>query len=257
MSENSVWSQIRGLEPLSLCDWPGRMSAVVFLGGCNLRCPHCHNGGLAWHPEWYPPIEPADLGKFFSARGPWLDGIVVTGGEPTLNADLPELVAALGAFGPPVKVDTNGMRPEMVAAVLGHAPGTRFSVDVKAPFEKYPLVTGNAVTADEARANLEAIFALAVDRPERFRFRTTHVPQLGDDDVRHIRERVLPSGFALTVQAYVPPTARGEEKGHAQSDKKTRRLPGNLVHGAHRPGHFEGSQGQRHPGSAFGQAVGA
>jgi pyruvate formate lyase activating enzyme len=233
------------------------MSAVVFLGGCNLRCPHCHNAGLAWHPDWYPPIEPADLGKFFAARGPWLDGIVVTGGEPTLAADLPELVAALAAFGPPVKVDTNGMLPEMVAAVLAHAPGTRFSVDVKAPYEKYPLVTGQAVTAEAARENLGAIFDVARGRPEAFRFRTTLVPQLGDEDVRLIREEMLPSGFALTVQAYVPPKARGEEKVHAHTNSKTRRLPGNLVHGAYRPGHLEGSQGQRHPGSAFGQAVGA
>ncbi len=240
-----------------MCDWPGRMSAVVFLGGCNLRCPHCHNSGLAWYPERYPPIEPADLGRFFSARGPWLDGIVVTGGEPTLAEDLPELVTALMAFGPPVKVDTNGMRPEMVEAVLSRAPGTRFSVDVKAPFEKYPLGTGNAVTAEQARENLGRIFDVARGAPELFLFRTTLVPELCDEDVRVIREEILPSGFSLTVQAYVPPKARGEEKGHAHSDKKTRRLPGNLVHGTHRPGHPEGAQGQRHPGSAFGQAVGA
>lgn len=242
---------------MSLCDWPGRMSAVVFLGGCNLRCPHCHNAGLAWHPDWYLPIEPADLGKFFAARGPWLDGIVVTGGEPTLNADLPELVAALGAFGPPVKVDTNGMRPEMVTAVLGHAPGVRFSVDVKAPYEKYPLVTGNAVTADEARENLRVIFEIAKEYPESFKFRTTLVPELCEADVQEIREVMLPSGFELTVQAYVPPKARGEEKVHAHSNSKTRRLPGNLVHGAHRPGHLKGPQGQRHPRPAFGEAVGA
>lgn len=257
MSANSVWNRIRGLEPLSLCDWPGRMSAVIFLGGCNLRCPHCHNSGLAWRPDRYPPIEPADLGKFFSARGPWLDGIVVTGGEPTLAEDLPELVAALAAFGPPVKVDTNGMRPEMVAAVLAHAPATRFSVDVKAPYEKYPLVTGGAVTAESAREKLLEIFDVASGHPESFMFRTTLVPELCEADVQEIREVMLPSGFTLTVQAYVPPKARGEEKVYAHSDKKTRRLPGNLVHGAHRPGHFEGSQGQRHPGSPFGQAVGA
>ncbi|WP_368364631.1 radical SAM protein [Desulfolutivibrio sulfoxidireducens] len=233
------------------------MSAVIFLGGCNLRCPHCHNSGLAWYPERYPPIEPADLGKFFAARGPWLDGIVVTGGEPTLAEDLPELVTALLAFGPPVKVDTNGMRPEMVEAVLSRAPGTRFSVDVKAPFEKYPLVTGNAVTEGEAREGMGRIFELAMGHPGLFMFRTTRVPELCDEDVRVIREEILPSGFSLTVQAYVPPTARREEKGHAHSDKKTRRLPGNLVHGTHRPGHLEGAQGQRHPGSAFGQAVGA
>ncbi|MEF3698651.1 MAG: anaerobic ribonucleoside-triphosphate reductase activating protein [Desulfolutivibrio sp.] len=257
MNENSVWNQIRGLEPLSMCDWPGRMSAVIFLGGCNLRCPHCHNAGLAWRPDRYPPIEPADLGKFFAARGPWLDGIVITGGEPTLAEDLPELVAALTAFGPPVKVDTNGMRPAMVAAVLAHAPGTRFSVDVKAPYEKYPLVTGGAVTAEAARENMSRIFEVAMGHPEAFMFRTTLVPELCEADVQEIREVMLPSGFTLTVQSYVPPKARGEEKVYAHSDKKTRRLPGNLVHGTHRPGHLEGAQGQRHPGSPFGQAVGA
>jgi pyruvate formate lyase activating enzyme len=248
------WELVRGIEPMSLCDWPGRLSAVLFFGGCNLRCPHCHNAALAWRPENVPPLAAASVRRFVTSRKNWIDGLVVTGGEPTLTPGLADFAAELSALGTPVKIDSNGMRPDVLAEVLSRAPGAHFSVDVKAPFAMYPLVTGGAATSAQARERLGAVFALAGRHPGRFAFRTTLVPELAEADVREIRE-ALPSGCSLTVQPFRKTQTKGEERD-AQADSKARRMSGNVVHPTHCPGDTQGPQGQRHPGPASGHAAG-
>ncbi|WP_233489546.1 radical SAM protein [Solidesulfovibrio fructosivorans] len=249
MKVSQAWGLVRGIEPMSLCDWPGRLSAVFFFGGCNLRCPYCHNAGLAWGGAGKTPLAAASVRRFAASHAKWLDGFVVTGGEPTLAPGLADFAAELAACGPAVKIDSNGMRPDVLAEVLGRLPEARFSVDVKAPYAKYGLVTGGAVTPEEAADRLGEVFSLALRHPDRFAFRTTRVPELTEDDVREIRE-ALPSGFTLTVQAFRKPSFKREEEGHAQADSKARRMSGNVVDPTHRPGDFKGPQGQRHPGPA-------
>ncbi|WP_300156711.1 radical SAM protein [Solidesulfovibrio sp.] len=254
MTFSPAWELVRGIEPMSFCDWPGKLSAVLFFGGCNLRCPHCHNASLAFAAG--RPLPGASVRSFAASHAKWLDGFVVTGGEPTLVPGLSAFAAELAALGPEVKIDTNGMRPDVVAAVLERLPGARFSVDVKAPFAKYGLVTGGAATEAEASARLGEVFALAARHPDRFAFRTTLVPELSPTDVREIRE-ALPPGFTLVEQPYRKPSrSKGEEGNNAQADPQTRRMSGDLVHPTHRPGDFEGSQGQRHPGPAALHAPG-
>jgi pyruvate formate lyase activating enzyme len=253
MSFSPAWELVRGIEPMSFCDWPGRVSAVLFFGGCNLRCPHCHNASLAFAKG--TPLPAASVRSFAATHAKWLDGFVVTGGEPTLTPGLSAFAAELAALGPAVKIDTNGMRPDVLETVLDRLPDVSFSVDVKAPFAKYGLVTGGAVTPKLAAERLGAVFALAARRPDRFAFRTTLVPELAAADVRDIRE-ALPPGFVLTEQPFRKPTRKGEEGKDAHSDSQTRRMSGNVVHPAHRPGDFKSPQGQRHPGSAFIHAPG-
>jgi pyruvate formate lyase activating enzyme len=234
-------ARIRAVTPLSLCDWPGRNVSVVYLGGCNLRCPTCHNATLAFTPSLHPRLDTDAVLRSLKARGRWLDGVVVCGGEPTLDPGLPALVDALHGLGLPVKVDTNGMLPEVVASVRQRHPSTLFAVDVKGPWDTYPALTGGAVTRDEARQRLEAVFSQAMASPASFTFRITLVPGLSPEDVQAARE-YLPRGFTLREQPYVPP-ARREESPHAPADTEARRMPGNLVPGTHRPSHPEGAQG--------------
>ncbi|WP_232286010.1 radical SAM protein [Solidesulfovibrio carbinoliphilus] len=255
MSCSPAWELVRGIEPLSLCDWPGRICAVLFFGGCDLRCPHCHNAALAWRPEGQPALAAASVRRFAASHAKWLDGIVLTGGEPTLAPGLADFAAELAAFGPRVRIDSNGMRPDVLAAVLVRHPDAHFAVDVKAPFAKYGPATGGAVTPEAARERLLAVFALAARHPGRFAFRTTLVPELAEADVREIRE-ALPPGCSHTVQPCNTVTRIGEERRHAQADSKTRRVSGNVVHPAHRPGDPQSPQGQRHPGPAPGHATG-
>ncbi|KHK00545.1 anaerobic ribonucleoside-triphosphate reductase activating protein [Desulfovibrio sp. TomC] len=214
MTYLSAWTLVRGIEPMSLCDWPGRLCAVLFFGGCNLRCPHCHNAALAWSAQAGPLVAEKDVRRFVATHRRWLDGLVITGGEPTLTPGLVDLAVGLAASGLPVKVDSNGLRPDVLAALLAGHPDVHLAVDVKAPFASYPLVTGNRVDAATARHSLEQVFALAQAHPGRIRFRTTRVPELSEADLREIAS-LLPAGHALTLQPFRPIASHGKEREHA------------------------------------------
>lgn len=204
---SSPWEHLRGLEPLSLCDWPGRPSSVLFLGGCNLRCPTCHNATLAFAPHKLPVIYKPDVLRFLEKKVRFLCGLSITGGEATMHPGIADFLAELRGFGLPIKLDTNGMRPDVVAKLLDAGLVDTFAVDVKAPWHKYPEVTGHAVTQQLALDRMAAIFTLAVAHPSRFYFRTTKVPTLDSGDFQTIRS-YLPEGHVLTLQEYVePPTA--------------------------------------------------
>ena len=103
--------EIQGLQKMSLLDYPGKVACTVFLGGCNFRCPFCHNGELVLTPA-PAELDSGELLAFLEKRRKLLDGVCVTGGEPLLRPDLPELLGAIKALGYPVKLDTNGSRPE-------------------------------------------------------------------------------------------------------------------------------------------------
>ncbi len=220
----SAWRWVRGLERMSLSDWPGRTCPVLFLGGCNLYCPTCHNADLAWRPQQLPQVPRERVFDLATGRKAWYDGLVVTGGEPTAIRDLPTLLRDLQTLGLPIKVDTNGMRPHVVEALLESGLAHAFFVDVKGPFHKYPELTGGGVTASQAEANLRHMFALAEARPDAFVFRTTKVPALTPADLETVR-RLPPAGFTLKEQAYKIPG-----RSHAQADNETRRVSGDVVY---------------------------
>lgn len=224
MNSANAWNHLRGLTPLSLCDWPGHPCCVVFLGGCNLRCPTCHNGDMAWDMESQPLVTQAVLRTFLAKRKRWLSGITVTGGEPSTVPGIGVILHELSQSGLPIKLDTNAMLPEIVEEMLAEGLVARFAVDVKGPFAKYPALTGGAVSEHAARRNLSRIFALAEARPEAFFFRTTLVPLLEDIDIDAVRA-MLPDGFTLTTQEYKPP-----RRPHALTDSEARRTTGNLVY---------------------------
>ncbi|WP_034602799.1 anaerobic ribonucleoside-triphosphate reductase activating protein, partial [Maridesulfovibrio frigidus] len=206
MSNKSAgWNHIRGLEPLSLCDWPGKASCVLFLGGCNLYCPTCHNFDLAWHMEKLPVISRNDIKIFLRNRAKWLDGITITGGEPTTVPNLGEILLEINNVSKlPIKLDSNGMLPEILEEILEQGLVEKFAIDVKGPYDKYPALTGQGVTADFAQKSLERVFEIAKANPDAFYFRLTKVPLLSDEDVETARG-YLPDSFDLTIQAYIPP----------------------------------------------------
>ncbi|MFV0349131.1 MAG: anaerobic ribonucleoside-triphosphate reductase activating protein [Halodesulfovibrio sp.] len=236
----SAWDSIFGFERVSLCDWPGMNSRVIFLGGCNMRCPTCHNYMLAWHSETMPVYPRKEIEGYLKARQRWIDGVVITGGEATTVAGLDGLIRDLHALNMPVKLDTNGMHPEVVESLLAQNLVDLFAVDVKGPYRKYPQLTGGTTQPEEAKRNLEAIFAMAKKHPQAFLFRLTHVPILTDEDVEEARSYV-PEGFTLKLQRYVPP-----RRSHAETDIETGRVSGNLVHRPDFASHSESPEGQRH-----------
>ena len=199
-----AWECLRGVTPVSLCDWPKRVCSVFFFGGCNLRCPTCHNQTIAWHPQRLPVLKADEILENLARRRTWLDGIVLTGGEVLLVPDLDDVIQDLRRLDLPLKVDSNGMRPDLIRNLLDRGIVDCFAVDVKGPWEKYPDLTGGCADAGHARTCLEEIFAMAAQAPESFYFRCTQVPCLTDEDIETTRS-CLPEGFSLTVQNYIEP----------------------------------------------------
>ena len=114
---------IHGLQKMTLLDFPGRVACTVFLGGCDLRCPFCHNAELI-DGTAKPVMDDAELLRFLEKRRGLLDGVAFTGGEPTLRKDLPDLIRKIRAMGYPVKLDTNGMHPDRLKVLhLPHKAG--------------------------------------------------------------------------------------------------------------------------------------
>jgi pyruvate formate lyase activating enzyme len=200
----TAWSFLRGYEPASLCDWPGRVAAVLFFGGCNLRCPTCHNASIAWNPAGTSPLDHTQILQRIRKNKKWLDGLVLTGGEVTILPGLEHLLGSLSAIGLPIKIDTNGLRPESIKMALTLDHVKKFAVDVKGPWEKYPHLCGGVINSSHARRCADMVFQMAVDCPDKFMFRCTRVPGLSEPDIDTVRS-YLPRGFKLSVQKYVRP----------------------------------------------------
>jgi pyruvate formate lyase activating enzyme len=136
--------EIAHLQPLSLLDYPGKVSAVVWTVGCNLRCPFCYNAELVL-PELgadLPRLPAREILARLQERAGFLDGVVVTGGEPTLHPDLPAFLDAVKRLGVLTKLDTNGTRPDTLRSLLEAGLVDYVALDVKAPFARYPEFTG-------------------------------------------------------------------------------------------------------------------
>ncbi|MGE5556992.1 MAG: anaerobic ribonucleoside-triphosphate reductase activating protein [Bacillota bacterium] len=175
---------IAGLQKTSLLDYPGHVAAVVFLAGCNMNCGYCHNRSLiSGSAEGFRPEDAED---FLALRKGLLDGVCITGGEPTIHADLPGFIGRIKAMGFAVKLDTNGANPEMLEDLLCENLLDYIAMDVKAPREKYDLVAGIAVSWEKIEQSIELIKASGVD----YEFRTTLVKELDERDVFAICSRL-------------------------------------------------------------------
>ncbi len=189
-----------------------------------MNCPTCHNFDMAWNMERLSVLSRNDMIIFLRNRAHWLDGVTITGGEPTTVPGLGEILYEIKQVSKlPIKMDSNGMLPEVLEDILQQELVNVFAIDVKGPYKKYPALTGQAVTAETAQINLEKVFALAEANPKAFYFRLTKVPILTDEDVE-IARSYLPDGFDLTIQKYIPP-----RRNHAHSDNEARRPVGDMV----------------------------
>lgn len=166
--------RIAGYVPCSLLDYPGRIAAVVFTQGCNWRCPWCHNLHLVEPARFGPVLETERVMAHLATRRGKLDGVVVTGGEPTLHGGLEVFLACVHALGFLVKLDTNGSRPAVLRRLLEAGLLDYVAMDVKAPLERYDVFAG--VPVDTA-AIAESMRLIAVSGVEH-EFRTTVVPHL-------------------------------------------------------------------------------
>ena len=169
---------IQGLQKMTLLDYPGKVACTVFLGGCDLRCPFCHNSGLVAGPM---PAELDDgaLLAFLDKRRGLLDGVCVTGGEPLLRPELPQLLSRIKELGYPVKLDTNGGRPERLRALLEAGLVDYVAMDIKNSPERYGETAGvPGLDLAPFRESVSLLLRGTVD----YEFRTTVVREFHDAD---------------------------------------------------------------------------
>lgn len=172
--------QLKGWVRTSLIDYPDHIATVLFTGGCNFRCPMCHNADLVLRSETLPDISVADVLAYLEHYAGRLTGFVLTGGEPTLQNGLAEFLSDVRALGYAIKLDTNGYRPDVLAALLHQRLLDYVAMDVKAPPERYAEVAGLPNLAIDAIArSLELLRAGHV----AYEVRTTVIPWLTGDDI--------------------------------------------------------------------------
>lgn len=188
---------IGGLEKLTLLDYPDHLAAIIFTGGCNFRCHFCYNPLLVLpqkgrddkikKEKGLSPLSTEDLFLFLKSRIGRLDGVVITGGEPTLHEDLPAFIKKIKALGYLVKLDTNGTNPGMLSGLIKAKLLDYIAMDLKAPWDKYEATVGVKTNCNNLQKSVKIIMTSGLP----YEFRTTVVPGL------LVEEDIAPMGEAI------------------------------------------------------------
>ncbi len=192
--------RIKGFQGTSLLDFPGRVASLVFTGGCNLSCSFCHNPGLVLDPDQYPDYPLDQLLEDLQQRSSFIDGVVVSGGEPTLAPGLEDFLRQIKALGLQVKLDTNGLQPQVLERLFADALVDYLAIDVKTAPARYAELHDRPVDISA----LQASCRLAIEVAPEYEFRTTCVPGLvGDDELVAIGEQIR-GARRWILQQYIP-----------------------------------------------------
>lgn len=170
---------IHGMQKLTLLDYPEHLAAVLFTGGCNFRCPFCQNGSLVLAPEREPVIPPEEIFAFLKKRAGILTGVCITGGEPTLQADLPEFIERIKTLGYSVKLDTNGTNPSMVKQLCKNGLLDYVAMDIKSSRGQYAAVSGRpGISLEKLQETIDFLMQSHLE----YEFRTTVVRGLHTEE---------------------------------------------------------------------------
>ncbi|MCS7151056.1 MAG: anaerobic ribonucleoside-triphosphate reductase activating protein [Endomicrobia bacterium] len=187
--------RIGGLQKVSLIDYPGYISCVVFVQGCNFRCYYCHNPQLVYPELFCEPISEESVLNYITTRKNYLDAVVICGGEPTIQDDIVEFVKHIKKLGLKVKLDTNGSNPQILEKVIKHADF--ISMDIKSRIEKYKYseVCGVDVDIEKIKNSIKIILNSSVE----YEFRTTIDNKIVDiEDIKSINNFF--SNFSFVVK---------------------------------------------------------
>ncbi len=176
--------KIMGLQKLTLLDFPGRMACTVFTDGCNFRCPFCHNAALVVGDRWEPLMTEDEFFDFLKKRVGVLDGVCITGGEPTLQPDLEEFIIKIRALGYAIKLDTNGFLPDKMIDLVNKGLVDYVAMDIKSSPSGYGRATGiRNFNIAPIKRSIDFLKSGKVD----FEFRTTVVKELhGEQEIQDI-----------------------------------------------------------------------
>ena len=195
-------TEIKGFLETSFLDWPGKLCSVLFLPRCNFCCSYCHNHSLVFYPEQYRSVPLEDILSRLRTMGGWIDGVCITGGEPTLDVDLASLIRMIKRDGFLVKLDTNGSNPRMLESFMKAKEIDFISMDVKAPLDpfSYRRSTGLSVDLNLILRSIEILKRGDIE----YQFRMTVVPGLHkEEDVKRLGDQ-LRAGPRFILQNFNP-----------------------------------------------------
>lgn len=195
-----------GLTKFSLKDYPGKLSCILYTIGCNFRCPFCHNGSLVNKTVEHFPEE--DILEFLHFRKNQMNGVVMTGGEPTIHPGLKEICSTIKEMGYSIKLDTNGYLPDVIGDLINDGLIDCIAMDVKTSLgEKYEDSAGVTIDVGRIERSIDIIKNSNIEKI----FRTTVVPGLvTEKDIEEIRDRVSPEQYVLNE--FIPTHVLDREK---------------------------------------------
>lgn len=190
---------IGGIQKTSLIDFPGKVAAIVFTQGCNFHCGYCHNPELI-ETNLLSHYKTEDFIDFLKTRNGKIDGIVITGGEPTIQSGLYDFVKQIKNMGFAVKLDTNGTNPQIIEKLINENLLDYIAMDIKAPLEKYHKITGVNIKTENILKSINIIINSKID----YEFRTTVVKsQLTFDDFNKIGQ-LIKGAKKYYLQKFLP-----------------------------------------------------
>mgnify|MGYP005847366615 CR=1 FL=1 len=179
--------RIASLQKQSFIDWEGKTVAVIFTKGCNFRCGYCHNPSLVL-PHLLnstPDISEKEIFDYLQNRKNWLDGVVISGGEPTIHADLPEFVASIKKIGFQIKLDTNGTNPSMLIQLIKNKLIDYVAMDIKTVLDENEYYAVVGVKENKMIDNISTSIEILRKANVNYQFRTTIVPNIHSLDTIH------------------------------------------------------------------------
>lgn len=211
---------IKGFQGTSLLDFPGRIASLLFWGGCNLTCPFCHNPPLVLEPETYPDLDQDELLSDLSERKSFIDGVVISGGEPTLDPHLPDFLSEVKKLGLSVKLDTNGLAPRVVATLLEKQLVDYLAIDLKTSLVRYPDLHDGPVAPER----LAETIRLCSEATVEIEYRTTCVPGWVDEGVLAELGGLIKGAPLWALQQYHPEHALCDQAREVEA------YPDRLIH---------------------------
>lgn len=207
--------QIGGIQRFSSIDFPKRIASVLFTVGCNFRCPFCHNHELVIGP--FPRISEEEIFEFLKSRVGQIDGVVISGGEPTLHHDLPEFIIKIKNLGFEIKLDTNGTNPGILQQLIDNQLLNYVAMDIKHTWDKYHQLTGTQVDIEQIKKSV----SMLINSDIEYEFRTTVIQQIHTlDDIIEISKNIRGAKY-YAVQEFIPAKTLDEKfSKYTSFDKK-------------------------------------
>ena len=192
--------RIKGFQGTSLLDFPGRVASLIFFGGCNLTCPFCHNPSLVLDPDQYPDYPRSEILDELQNRIPFVDGVVISGGEPTLDPECINLLREIKSLGLAVKLDTNGLKPDVLKRLIDQELIDYLAFDLKTAPGRYGELHNAPVDLEALLRSIRLTLEGKVD----YEFRTTCVPGFVTEEDVALMGRTIKGAKRWVFQQFMP-----------------------------------------------------